>query len=191
VMLAGIAGYFVAVELLPDTFARILEGKGSTGLKTERWAFWLQYIPVILSHPFGVGLTAAIVVEVARESGIPVVPHNIYMNMALQTGFVGLFAFLALVGVIVLQNLAALRRVLDPSRRQLLFQLFVAVNAFLLVGLAEPVYDNGQKLNNFFWLMCGVSLSTSLRMLAEVRRERAESVVAAHGAFEQTPAPGL
>ena len=191
VALAALAGYFLALNLLPDTFARILETKGAQGLETERWTFWQMYIPVIVSHPFGVGLTAPIVLEVAREAGIPVVPHNIYMNMALQTGFVGLFAFLAVVGAVVFQNLRAWRRVLDPRRRQLLLQLFVAVSAFLLVGLAEPVYDNGQKLNNFFWLMCGISLSTSFRMLAEARRDRAESVVAAHGPFEQYPAPGL
>ena len=111
-------GYLIAIELVPEIFGKILELKGSKGLKTERFEIWLGYLPIVLTHPFGVGITAASVLRTAAQYGMPHVPHNVYLNLALQIGFLGFAAFFMLVGPIVLRNARAWHLARDPRLRK-------------------------------------------------------------------------
>lgn len=166
-------GYLIAMELFPDILGRILETKGAKGLETERYATWLAYVPVVFTHPFGVGITPESVLRTAAQYQIAYVPHNIYLNFALQVGFLGFFAFFLLVTPIVLRNVRAWRLAVDVRSRTVALLTLIPLGAFFLVGISEPLYDNGHKINNLFWLVSGVSLASSLRLLEEARSRRA------------------
>ena len=166
-------GYLIAIELVPEIFGKILELKGSKGLKTERFEIWLGYLPIVLTHPFGVGITAASVLRTAAQYGMPHVPHNVYLNLALQIGFLGFAAFFMLVGPIVLRNARAWHLARDPRLRSVALLTAIPIAAFFLVGVSEPVCDNGHKINNLFWMAVRSESRSSLRVLQDVRARQA------------------
>jgi hypothetical protein len=65
-----------------------------------------------------------------------------------------------------------LRTAQDPQTRRAALYLFLAVGGFLLGGVVEPIYTNGYKLNQLFWLLLGISLANSRRALAAARETR-------------------
>ena len=143
-----------------------------------------------MANPFGVGLAPENLHLALEKYGLPFAsPHSIYLVIPMQVGILGLLLFLAMIMSILSKMLRALRLATMPVQSLNLGCALVCVSAFLMAGIAEPIWENGQKLNNLFWLFSGIGLSLSERVLAQ-RRSGAPvaSVVAreaglpAHGA---------
>lgn len=160
------------------------------GTDSPRFEFWPLFLQMAIDNPLGVGLSVDNIVIAKRPYGIAFTsPHNLYLTVLLQAGFAGLFAFLALTGAILLRNLRAWWRVRDPARRQLLLAVAQPLLAFFVVGVSESVWENGFKINQIFWLWCGISAATSARALAELRAS-SRSAAPVTSEFERSPAFG-
>ncbi len=99
--------------------------------------------------------------------GIPGVTnaHNIYLEMALQTGVIGLFVFLGMAVRSCYGNRRASCVVTDRTQKESLVYLFLVLLGFLSVGFFDPNFSVYPKMNDLFWLFCGLSLAASGRAL--------------------------
>ena len=168
----GIA-VLVGVYALPELFAAMFEQLETEGLETSRFRTWAQFLRMLFDHPFGVGLHPENILRVGAQYGTRMAgAHNIYLTLAVMTGFLGIFAFLGLVGSVLLRIWRALRESQDPQTRQAAMYLFLAVGGFLLGGTVEPIYTSGYTLHQLFWLLVGLSLATSQRALAVAHEAR-------------------
>jgi O-antigen ligase len=144
---------------------------------------------MVVDNPLGIGLSVDNLLRARGPYSIPLSStHNLYLAVLVQIGFAGFFFFMALTGTILYRNFRAWRTIADPSRRVLLLAVMLPLLGFFVVGVTESVWENGIKINQLFWLWCGISISTSTRMLAERRaspRSRSKSEE-----FEGSPAFG-
>jgi len=147
-------------------------------------------VQIALANPFGIGLADENLQRLARQHGLDFASaHNIYLTIALQAGFLGLAAFLFIVGTVLARVRRAWRWVSTPDQRRALTLSLFAILAFLMVGFTEPIWENGEKLNHIFWLFCGISLGTSARVLDSSRQRSAETQQTA--TLEEAQASGL
>jgi O-antigen ligase len=105
-VLALIGGAVIAV--LAPLALSVVQQRGSTEIESsdfERSSFEAAAEAMILRHPFGVGANNYVVVANLEgfnaAAGVPIVGyagivHNIYLLIAAETGYFGLFAFLLL-----------------------------------------------------------------------------------------------
>jgi O-antigen ligase len=164
----------IGVYFLPRVFEEAFGYLAEEGLETNRFQTWSQFLRMFADNPFGVGLPPDNILAIGGryETGGLSNAHNIYLNLAVTTGFLGLFAFLAMVGSVLRRAWRVLRVTPDPKARQATLSLFLSVCGFLLGGIVEPIYDNGYKLNHLLWLLVGLSLATSRRAMAAAREAR-------------------
>jgi len=180
-VVAAVAGVFAiggailaGIYILPETFEAMFAHLSQEGLETERFWAWSGFLRMLADHPFGIGLIPENILATGGRYGTGTLAnaHSIYLNIAVKTGILGLIAFLALVGSVVMRNWRVLRAAQDPETRQAALYLLLALGGFLLAGTLEPIYTNGYKLNQLFWLLAGLSLATSQRALATARQAR-------------------
>jgi O-antigen ligase len=170
------SSYLVLSTALSEYFTVILRYLGEQRLETPRTVIWPCYLGVILRHPLGLGF--------APENTMPVVAaqcglvfstaHNIYLDLAAQSGVGSLIAFLFLVGVLLRNTARAVARAIGAQQRLLLTLCFLPPAGFLIGGIFEPTFINSPKLNHVFWLFAGVGAGASTRVLAEAREREAE-----------------
>ena len=192
-VLAGAAGvlasYFLLTTLLPEFAAASIDFAKEKGFDSPRLSVWPRFIQMVLDNPLGVGLSVDNLIRTAAPYAIPFTStHNLYLAVLVQIGFAGFAFFLALTGVILHRNYRAWRTVTDASRRVLLLAVMMPLLGFFFVGVTESVWENGIKINQLFWFWCGISISTSTRMLAE--RRAAVRSLPQPGELEGSPAFG-
>jgi hypothetical protein len=184
-----VAARFAAALLFPEAFGLSIKGYEEEGLETSRLSVWLTFAGIALTHPAGVGLRVEHLLPIARQQGTNLASaHNIYIDMALRTGFMGLFAFLGLTLTTVLRNVRAwLRASADPLRRRGLQYALLAVVGFMAGGIVEPLYHNTSKVNQLFWVLVGVSFAASRRALADSATAPAAAAVVSAWAPQPRP----
>ena len=192
-VLAGAAGvlasYFLLTTLLPEFAAASIDFAKEKGFDSPRLSVWPRFIQMVLDNPLGVGLSVDNLTRTAAPYAIPFTStHNLYLAVLVQVGFAGFAFFLALTGAILYRNYRAWRTVTDASRRVLLLAVMMPLLGFFFVGVTESVWENGIKINQLFWFWCGISISTSTRMLAE--RRAAVRSLPQPGELEGSPAFG-
>jgi len=85
--------------------------------------------------------------------------HNCYLQMAAETGLVGLTAFLAFVTALLLKGLRSLRGIKDPFYYSLILGIGLGLTAFLVHSAVDTnLYS--LPLAALFWLSCGILLAT-------------------------------
>lgn len=180
----------VVSYVLPETVAQAEDLFALEGFRTERGEIWLRSVQVILSNPFGVGLAPENLKMALSRAGIQLAtPHNLYLTIPLQVGIVGLVLFLAMVGTILGKIFRARHLSRLPIQRVNLDCALLCMSAFLIAGFAEPIWENGHKLNNLFWLLAGIGLFASNLVLAERRQPAREGAPALDA--EHAPAHGI
>lgn len=162
------AAWFSAGILVPEIRERITAQLEEEGLKTGRFDTWMTFATIAVENPLGLGLEATTIKAVSKLHGTTLgSAHNTFIDRAVKTGVFGLIAFVSLVGHILLRNLRALARSRgDPTRRRALVYLLLPLVGFCAAGIVEPIYDNGSKINQMFWCLCGLSYAASTRALA-------------------------
>lgn len=163
-VLALLAGLALA---LPQTRARLqsLRTELSAG-KGGRWALWTRIAPVLIpAHPMGMGI-AAPTNEDFRRVYPRVEPklnhlHNNPLQILLETGWIGLAAWLAWMAAVfrlMTRNLA--RAADDPALGTAALALLAAFLGLQLNGLVEYNFGDSEILMLFILLM---GLSDALR----------------------------
>lgn len=172
--IGGAIGYAVLGFVAPDALREILGIANEEGASTDRFSLFARYFAMLLDHPFGVGLAVANFDAKVAEYGIPgvVSAHNIYLDIALQSGILGLGVFLAIAFAAIFSNRRAAALTADRGQREALVYLFLPIVGFLGVGFFEPIFTISNKLNTLFWISVGLSVGASQRILA-ARREAA------------------
>jgi O-antigen ligase len=164
-----LAGVYLGTSLIfPELLSFTESQLAREGLESNRFETWTRFLRILADHPFGVGLLPENMRPIAPRYGTPhTTAHNIYLDQAVKMGVQGLFAFALLVGHILWRNWRGLRSAAeDPRRRRVLVYALLTLLGFLVGGLVEPIYNNGTKLNEVFWVLCGVSYAVSARALA-------------------------
>jgi O-antigen ligase len=167
-------GYLVLIYVAPYAWQEVLGIAEQEGLENRRLFLFSRYAQMLLENPLGIGVAPANFARRMGEFGIPgvVSAHNIYLDIALQTGIVGLVLFVWMSALVLVRNRRAAAATTDPIERAALLYVFLPALGFLAVGMVQPIYSISNKLNHLFWLGCGVSVTLSLQILAARRAER-------------------
>jgi O-antigen ligase len=176
-LLAVAVGGFtlVLVYWFISTFFPAVGEETLRALETERFRStrpqtWGVFLGIVLDHPFGVGLPPENITPVVRSYGHYIEnAHNIYLNIGVSTGIPGVTFFVAIVALLLWRLFRALSLAATETQQRTLVYLILAVTAFLLAGVVEPIYTLAPKLNQFFWIICGIAAAGSIRLLAGSR----------------------
>ena len=122
---------------------------------------------MVKEHPFGVGIGNQVMVAVAdgsyRRSGTlapslwqPV--HNMYVLVAVETGVLGLAAFVALLGYLLWSSVRAVGR-----SSTLAFSVVapLTLSAFLAFALFDHFFWTIEQGRLLFWLAVGIVMATN------------------------------
>lgn len=166
-------GFELMESLVPDTWFEILGIARQEGLETSRFMLAQRYGLMMLEHPFGIGLSTPNFERLLVRYGIQGVvnSHNIYLEMGLQAGILGLLTFLVMIGIVMWRIRRALSLTRDPVQHEALLYLFLLLLGYLSNGYFQPIFSVYPKLNNLFWLLCGLSLAASDRVFAAQRAQ--------------------
>lgn len=107
--------------------------------------------------------------------------HNLFLQLAAETGIVGLAAF-GLVIAIAFQGLDRARRRLERSEREL-WGIVCGLEVALIISLATSLFLHAAYIR-YFWVLLGLSVAASaqesapalVRFLARMLRETAERI---------------
>ena len=131
---------------------------------SDRWNMWQAALGMIRDRPIlghGVNTFMANYLDywVGGERQ-PRYAHNCYLQVAAETGFVGLVTFLGLLGLIFAQWFAALRRGGGSDDRLTLIGFTAGLFAFVLqAGIDTNFYSLRQAA--LFWLLAGLATGLS------------------------------
>lgn len=163
-----------------DTGDYKIFGVGIDGFKGDRVEIWKPGLKYLTEHPFtpvGYGRRNYVkkFPEVQRMNPAHWHAHNTFLNLAVQLGLQGLFAFL-LVLVQIFRGLWPGRGRLKTWRQARPVQLallaaWIMTAGFLVRNLMDDLFNNDAAL--LFWLMIGVSFS--LKIFSESPPDQAGS----------------
>lgn len=121
-----------------------------------RSRYWMEAIHMIRDYPvFGVGLNTYSVVGRGYKINWGGYPHNCYLQMAVETGIVGLLSFLWLLGVLFYKSFRSLRFMKDRSLAILLLGSLIGLGGFLVHSFFDTNFYSVQ-LGSFMWLVMGL-----------------------------------
>lgn len=142
-----------------------VEMSASTGSNSnsQRFATFMSGFYIAMDHPFGVGTAYEHVASsYLRETGMYWVqpdPHNTWAHVASQSGFFGLFCFLAI-------NFFAIFSVLSRKTTQDLFK--ATLITIFIVGTFLMQLSGGFVTQAYWWVILGIMLAA--RAAAPVKR---------------------
>jgi len=163
VALSVFAIFLIGVCFLADIPKNLESGEVRNSL-ASRVMIWNASIRIIRDHPvYGIGLRTFEQEYLALQPEFPPYlewavphPHNLVLAIWLQTGIVGLFGFLLLIGLILQSLWNGRGNVVMVSGESILFLAFLV--AFLFHGLVDtPFFRNDLSLQ--FFLVVGLILS--------------------------------
>ena len=121
-----------------------------------RSEYWKEAIHIIKDYPFfGVGLNTYSVVGRGYKITWGGYPHNCYLQMAAETGILGLLSFLWLSGVLFYRSFRNLAAMQDPFLAMFLFGSLIGLGGFLTHSFFDTNFYSVQ-LGSFMWLIMGL-----------------------------------
>ena len=157
-LIMGVVGMFFLPESILARVASIGNlQESSTAYRLSIWAASLRIIADYWVSGIGPGLpTFAIVYPYySLAAGMAYHSHNLFLQLVVEMGIVGLGAFLWLMWTFVRVGLKGLRATEDPYLKNLLIGLLSGMAGFLLQGLTDYVWYS-PRLILTFWLMLGL-----------------------------------
>ena len=140
--------------------------KGVNQILSQRIGLWENSLIIIKDHPFlGAGYGPNIFrylkgrYNVTNRVSITQQPdaHNLYLQLMVETGIVGLSVFLFLLVCFFRRGIQGLRKMKEGWDKEFLFGLIVSLGAILFYGLVGYFYEDRNGL--FFWLYIGMSMA--------------------------------
>ena len=169
---------------LAQTVGARLSSSGDLGGNGDRLSLWRFALRLIVEHPFGIGFDRF--GDYAAQSGLTVrtepfqQAHNVYLNLAVELGVLGLVAFLAWVAVI----LRDVQRVARQGAAHPDFALAIGIGAafagYLFQALTVTLYQV-QIIQATFFVLAGLAAGLTQperRPDAEIDAGKAEGRVA-------------
>ena len=131
---------------------------------------WREAFAIIKDFPvFGCGLNTYSIVAphyklAAAEAGI--YPHNSYLQMAAETGIVGLTSFLWIILVLFKSSLNSLKKIKDALYCNVLIGLLAGMFGFLVHSFFD-VNFYALQLANLMWFIMGLIIAVQKTALTE------------------------
>jgi len=121
-----------------------------------RMEFWREAEKIIKQFPlFGSGLNTYSRVAPGYKINWGGYPHNCYLQMAAETGIVGLVSFLVLMGVLFFRGWRSIARMKDLFLKSAALGAYAGLAGFLLQsGLDTTLYS--VQLANLMWILMGL-----------------------------------
>ncbi len=139
---------------------------------TLRLDMWSRALAMIRDMPFtGIGLDTFPLIQTGVYPGFYLGPephaHNLYLQVTLDLGVIGLAAFLWLVAVFFRSARMGLAHMMDPRRRALITGAASGVVVYLASGLVDTLWT--AKPNLLFWMLLGLVAAGLPRAVAQPR----------------------
>ncbi len=127
--------------------------------ENNRLKYWTRSISIIQDYPFlGSGLNTYSSIQWEYNTGWGGYPHNSYLQMAAETGLVGLSAFLWMIVGLLRNSFKNLKQIRDPSIRLLLLSFLAGLAGFLIHSFFDTNFYSVQ-LSSFMWLIMGLIIA--------------------------------
>ena len=145
----GKVGKLRELFLRAKQFAIKFGGMGRVG-------FWKEAVSMIKDYPLlGVGLNAYSEVAPRYKVNWGGYPHNCYLHMAVEIGFLGLLFFLWILGRIFRMALKFLKTTKDSYLEALMLGLISGFGAFLFQSFFDTNFYS-VKLGSLMWVIMGL-----------------------------------
>lgn len=120
-----------------------------------RFEVWLDTIPIILKHPWGIGPSGLLGIgnvsrELANDIGSVTAAHNLILYLLLSGGFVGASGFLLII-ITFLKRCQKCLKTSDNSLRMFSIMGIGLCAALLVGGVSTPYFHDYMKVTAF-WL---------------------------------------
>ena len=169
----------IALRFMPSSVTNRFGSIGnlndtSTNYRVNIWKAVVKMIRDTFFSGIGVGEGAfSRIYPLYALSGIESAPHshNLYLQITVETGAIGLAAFIIAMFLIIKQCLSSYRRVYEGSRDGTVYDFgqkkfsFLTVGAvcgiiaFLVMGMTDYVWYN-YRVFLLFWLVCGFAVAS-------------------------------
>ena len=178
IVLAVVLSILIVFIISPQARSRIStlwKPKNMNTFSSGRVNLWENTIPIIKDHLWiGAGYSSDIFNVLAdkynltdfkkrpKEEEIAKInqqpdAHNLYLQLMVETGIVGLSVFLFLLVCFFRRGIQGLRKMKEGWDKEFLFGLIVSLGAILFYGLVGYFYEDRNGL--FFWLYIGMSMA--------------------------------
>ena len=166
--------------LLPITITRrimtIFSGDSSTNM---RFIIWKQTVPLIKDYwVTGIGLGPDVFIEMMKNYQTirkAVHAHNIFLQILVETGILGLVSFLALKVHLFKQTVTVvLNKKIDMAYKNHIIAAISSIFGLLVVALVEYIWHE-HRIMLIYWLMVGL-LIASLRNANEAFRSSSSPI---------------
>lgn len=128
--------------------------RGLSGLQF-RIEDYSQAFSNILNHPFlGTGFFDGDPLMLGTSLGYRV--HDLYLEMALKIGFLGLGTFVVIVGVIIRDTIRWMSRDINGHNRNLRVGLLASLCVILFAGIFDHYSFSAPNMNEILWLVLGL-----------------------------------
>lgn len=142
---------------------------GSPGTLLQRQDLWLQSLFLIRQSPvFGIGLSGyprlaptAWPNSPTQPGGSPNHAHNLFLQLALDTGVLGLAAFTAMLWL-ALRSVWAARQV--QTHRHLAIALFASLIVLIVHGLGDVIVWGTAKSSIVMWVLLAMALKIETKV---------------------------
>ncbi|MDP3791568.1 MAG: O-antigen ligase family protein [Candidatus Omnitrophota bacterium] len=135
-----------------------------------RTNLWREALLIIRDFPvFGCGLNAYSIVAPRYKSGLleaGIYPHNSYLQMAAETGIVGLLSFIFVIVSLFKASITNVRKIKDTFYGCILAGLLTGLFAFLVHSFFD-VNFYALQLANLMWFMMGLIIAVQKTALKE------------------------
>jgi len=133
-----------------------IHDKRSFSHQNNRLNYWKRGLAIVKDYPiFGSGLNTYSIVSQGYNTGWGGYPHNSYLQMASETGIVGISAFLWMLIVFFQCSFRALRKIKILSQKMLLFGALTGLTGFLIHSFFDTSFYSVQ-LGSLMWVVMGL-----------------------------------
>ena len=161
------------MNALPFTISYSIKGRlESIGSLAEpiRGSLWREAMAIVKDFPaFGCGLnTYSVVAPHYKGSGTKagIYPHNSYLQMAAETGIVGLASFIMLIMALFITSLMNVIRIRDTFYKNILLGLLSGLFGFLVHSFFD-VHFYALQLATLMWFVMGLIMAVQNTALKE------------------------
>jgi len=125
----------------------------------NRLGYWKRSLSIIKDYPlFGSGLNTYALIEGRYRNGWGGYPHNSYLQMAAETGLVGITVFLWMLFVLFRDSFKALKKIGNQQHKIFFFSLLTGLSGFLIHSFFDTNFYSVQ-LGSLMWIMFGVIMT--------------------------------
>lgn len=135
-----------------------------------RTNLWREALLIVRDFPvFGCGLNTYSIVAPHYKSGLleaGIYPHNSYLQMAAETGLVGLASFLFVIASLFASSILSMNRIKDPFYKSILLGLLTGLVALLAHSFFD-VHFYALQLATLMWFIMGLIIAVQRTALKE------------------------